>query len=342
MRKLASIQTVRDIRPIEGADSIEVISILGWNVVSKRGEFSVGEKCVFFEVDSFLPIEERYEFLRSSSYRKNEFMGEGFRLKTIKFRGQISQGLALPLTAFPEIDAGTCEIDTDVTDLLRVTKWELPEVQGTFGTAAGPFPAWVSKTDETRIQSAEDAIEELRGNPYYISTKMDGTSVSMGRWQGEFWIAGRTRTYKDDGRSSAWDFAHKMGIVKKAELWNKDYTVQGEFCGAGIQKNRLKLLEPQWYVFNVIDPETNRRLPLEEMLEFCRKQGLTTVPIEETGDAFDYTLDTLLQRAEGTYSSGMAKEGIVVRSTHPRYSTALRGDLSFKVINNRFLLKDES
>ena len=342
MRELVSIQTVKDIRPIPDADNIEVVSILGWNVVSKKGEFSAGDKCVFFEVDSFLPIEERYEFLRSSSYRNNDFMGEGLRLKTIRLRGQLSQGLALPLKEFPEISGESAEVDTGVTELLHVKKWELPEVLGTFGTAAGSFPAWVSKTDETRIQSVEGVLEELQGKPYYISTKMDGTSVSMGRWQGEFWVAGRTRMYRDDGKSSAWSFAHKRNLVEASAAWDKDYTLQGEFCGAGIQGNRLKLLEPEWYVFNVIDPYTNYRLPLGNMLEFCEKHGLACVPIEETGYSFGYpTLESLLKRAEGQYASGKTKEGIVIRSIQPEYSEVLRGDLSFKVINNRFLLKEE-
>jgi len=67
MRKLASVQTIRDIQPIEDADAIEVVSILGWKVVTKKGEFQLGQKCVYFEVDSFLPIEERFEFLRATS-----------------------------------------------------------------------------------------------------------------------------------------------------------------------------------------------------------------------------------------------------------------------------------
>ncbi|MCL2529516.1 MAG: RNA ligase (ATP) [Coriobacteriia bacterium] len=342
MRQLASIQVIRDIKPIKDADNIEVVSILGWNVVSKKGEFSLGDKCVYFEVDSFLPIEERYEFLRGSSYRKNDFVGEGFRLKTIRLRGQLSQGLALPLQEFTEISEEVAIVGTEVTELLGIKKWELPEAQGSFGTIAGSFPAWVSKTDETRIQSVEAVLEELHGKPYYIATKLDGTSVSMGRWQGEFWVAGRNTKLKDDGLSTAWSFAHKKNLVISSIAWDKDYTIQGEFCGPGIQKNSLRLMEPEWYVFNVIDPEKNTRLPLDEMLEFCAHHGLTCVPVEERADSFEYpTVDSLLERAEGQYSSGKTKEGIVIRSTQPQYSETLRGDLSFKAINNRYLLKDE-
>ena len=92
-RKLASVQYVHHITPIEGADKIECVHVLGWQCVANKGQFHVGDHCVYMEVDSFLPVCEQFEFLRSNSYRKSEIFGEGFRLKTLKFRGQISQGL---------------------------------------------------------------------------------------------------------------------------------------------------------------------------------------------------------------------------------------------------------
>ena len=95
-RKLASVQYVHDVWPIEGADRVEAIGVLGWKCVAKKGEFKVGDWCVYFEIDSFLPVDERFEFLRATSYKNSDLLGEGFRLKTQRFRGQISQGLALP------------------------------------------------------------------------------------------------------------------------------------------------------------------------------------------------------------------------------------------------------
>jgi RNA ligase (TIGR02306 family) len=101
-RKLASIQKVAEIRPIEGADAIEVARINNWNVVVKKGEYKAGDLCIYCEIDSFLPVREEFEFLRKSSFKK---MGdqEGFRLKTIRLRGQLSQGLLLPLTVLNEV-----------------------------------------------------------------------------------------------------------------------------------------------------------------------------------------------------------------------------------------------
>jgi len=66
-----------------------------------------------------LPADDaRYEFFHRTSYRKNEFMGEGLRIKTMTMRGEISQGLALPITAFPEISETVA--GTDVTELSQM------------------------------------------------------------------------------------------------------------------------------------------------------------------------------------------------------------------------------
>lgn len=102
MRQLATIQQIKSIEPIENSDFLELAHVMGWQCVIKKGEFTPDAWGIYFEIDSFLPLEERYEFLRSSSYRKNQFMGEGFRIKTMRFRGALSQGLFLPLSAFPE------------------------------------------------------------------------------------------------------------------------------------------------------------------------------------------------------------------------------------------------
>ena len=103
MRKLASIQKVKAVMPIPDADRLELVQVLGWKCVGGKDEFHVGDMVVYFEIDSFLPVCDEFEFLRKSSYRSNEFMGEGFRLKTMKFRGEISQGLCLGIDKLPKL-----------------------------------------------------------------------------------------------------------------------------------------------------------------------------------------------------------------------------------------------
>ena len=343
MRNLASIQEVSAIKQIEGADAIELVIIKGWQCVAKKGEFKAQDRCVYFEVDSFLPLEARYEFLRRTSYRNNEFMGEGLRIKTVTMRGEISQGLALPVALFPEItetDAGT-----DVTALLHVRKWELPEVAGTSGIEIGDKPFGIPTTDETRVQSMTEFIDAFKGKPYYITTKMDGTSCTVYCNNGVVGVCGRNREYKEDTASCAmWAWVYRRGLKDKLLALGENIAVQGEFCGQGIQKNRLKLMEPNLYVFDIVRLEENGSRPkmgLAGLQIYCERLGLDTVPVEEAGDSFDCTLEELLEKARGKYSSGMDKEGIVVRTQEFQHNTELQHKMSFKVINNDFLKKEK-
>ena len=330
-RKLASVQYVHHITPIEGADRIECIHVLGWKCVANKGQFQVGDHCVYMEVDSFLPVCERFEFLRGNSFKKNEILGEGFRLKTLNFRGQISQGLVQPLSILPP---GEYQLGDDVTDLLGIRKWEVEEKVTSSGTVIGDFPDGISKTDELRVQSYPDLLEEFKQvSAYYISTKMDGTSVTMYRKDGHFGICGRNYEYADDDKCAIWKYAHENSIPERMEAMG--------ITDVAIQKNRLKLVRPEWYVFTVIDMNNRRRISLPEMKELCDKLQLKMVPIEEEGTAFPYdSVEQLLERAKGHYSSGMNKEGIVIRPVEPVYSRTIEGALSMKVLNNDYLLKE--
>src|SRR5438067_2333611 len=152
MRKLASIQTVSAVEPILNADAIEKIRVLGWWVVVKKGEFKPGDKVVYCEIDSLLPEKAEFEFLRPNCYKAAQSdatgvvtLPPGFRIKTIKLRGQVSQGICFPLSVLPE-GAPTDE-DADVTDALCVRKWEPPQTVGMGGRVKGTFPSFLPKTD---------------------------------------------------------------------------------------------------------------------------------------------------------------------------------------------------
>ena len=347
MRKLASIQRIWKIEPIEGADRIELVHVLGWQCVVNKGQFREMDLAVYFEVDSFLPVAPEFEFLRASSYRKTDVMGEGFRLRTMKFRGQISQGLLLPVSAFPEIPADA-ELGMDVTEILRIKKWEIEERITTGGTMIGTLPYDIPHTDETRVQAEPDLIQEFAGLEYYISTKMDGSSHSVGIDENGFHVTGHNYEYKDDGNSPFYEFIKEIGLREKMEDFAAEngltaFTIQGELCAPGIQKNRLKLTKPAWYVFTI--RENGKRVGLEQMLEICRILQLESVPIEEVGMDLPSkypTVEALLERADGNYPNGGKKEGIVIRPTEPVYSERISAVLSMKVVSNRYLLKNEA
>ncbi len=346
MRRLASIQRIWKIEPIEGADRIELGHVLGWQCVVNRGQFRPMDIGVYFEIDSFLPVRPEFEFLRSTSYKKTDVMGEGFRLRTMRFRGQVSQGLLLPLNLFPEIPNDAVAGD-DVTELLGVRKWEIEERATTGGTVIGNLPYDIPHTDETRVQEEPGLIQAFAGLEYYISTKMDGSSHSLGIDENGFHVTGHNYEYKDDGSSSFYEFVKAREYRSKmeeyaGELGLKTLTIQGEFCAPGIQQNRLRLTRPEWYVFTI--RENGKGIGLKRMLLICEALGMTPVPSEEIGTDLPSrypTVEALLARVDGDYPNGGKKEGIVVRPTEPVFCPLISACLSMKIVSNRYLLKND-
>lgn len=346
MRKLASVQYVWNVEPIEDADRIELASVLGWQCVVNKGDFHKGDLGVYFEIDSFLPIRPEFEFLRSSSYKKTDIMGEGFLLRTKKFKGQISQGLLLPLETFG-LPPAEYHIGDDVTDLVGVKKYEIEERATTGGNVVGILPYDVPHTDETRVQAEPGLIQQFANIPYYISTKMDGSSHSVSLDENGFHVCGHNYEYKDDGSSSFYRFVNDAGIRPSVEKYVSDHglktlTLQGEFCAPGIQQNRLRLKKPAWYVFTI--RVNGNRVGLTEMSDICAQLSIEMVPIEEIGEDLPSkypSVESLLERADGNYPNGGKKEGIVIRPVMPVYSALIGTYLSMKVVNNNYLLKQK-
>jgi len=329
-RKLVSIQRIEHIEPIVGADQIVRARVMGWDVVVKKAEFAVGDPCVFFEIDSVLPDGPAWaEFMRP----------RGFRVRTLKLRGVLSQGLALPVAI---LDGEVPEVGVDVRDRLGVTKYDpvLPDAR----EIAGPFPPRVPKTDEIRLQSALGVLDELRGRDFYITTKCDGTSATFYRPLEGALVACSRNWALAPGPNPVWRIAERHQL---AERLPPGFAVQGELCGPGIQKNRLGLSELSLFVFSAFDVATGRRLDHAELVACCAERGLATVPIEEVvvgaaAASYPHSLEHWLERARGLYAgTPQRKEGIVVRPLVDTLSPTLGGRLSFKVINNDFLLKDE-
>lgn len=329
-RKLVSVQSVERVDPIEGADRILRARVMGWDVVVKKGELAAGDPCVFFEIDSLLPDGPAWsEFMRP----------RGFRVKTMRLRGVLSQGLALPVDI---LDGDVPPVGTDVHERLGVTKYEA--VLPADGTVAGPFPPRVPKTDEIRLQSALGVLDELRGHDFVITTKLDGTSTTYFVDEaGELVVCSRNWSLAK-GPSAQWQIAERHRL---AEVIPREMAVQGELVGPGIQKNRLGLTRVEWFVFDAYDTRGGRHLGPEELRSFCAERGLRAVPYErivsgEEAKTFDHSLEHWLRLAGGRYEGTTnRKEGIVVRPLVGRRSEVLGGRLSFKVIDNDFLLKEE-
>lgn len=347
-RKLASIQKVESIEPIIGADKIELATVLGWKTVVPKGCFKPGERCVYFEVDAVLPDGPVWsEFMRP---RK-------FRVKTVRLRGQLSQGIALPLTeVLPETNGGEPHtyLGNDVTELLGVAKYEA--YTPSHPDAAGNFPRYLRKTDETRLQSAPRVLHELVGRALYVTQKLDGTSCTIVNPPPELDDAGvfacsrnmkLKRIPSVDKISNDW----YNGIIDFHALDHRlpvGYAIQGEIVGPGIQGNKLRLTAHQMFVFNVYDIVRGTYLNYAQATDFVARLGMEFVPIIQEIYADDWAtyendnvLGFWLEAADGYYESGELQEGIVVRPMVETHSLALDGRLSFKVISNAFLLHEK-
>lgn len=335
-RKLATIRVIDDIRPIEGADKIELVTVGGWNiVVAKDVGHKVGDNVVYCEIDSFLPIKKEFEFLRKTSYKK---MGdqEGFRLKTIKLRGQVSQGLILPMSVFGDF-GWTAHEGLDVTQRLGIVKYEPPIPAELFGKVKGGFPSFLRKTDEERVQNLVKEYGEYKltsAHQFYMTEKLDGSSATFYMNQGEFGVCSRNLELLETEGNTFWKVARELDLENK--LKDKgNICLQGELIGEGIQGNPYKIKGQTVYFFNGFDIDKQTKFGINEFLILLDEMRLTSVPILDVAMLLPDTVTGMLELAEGKsrLNDKTEREGVVVRS--------LDNTISFKAISNKFLLSEK-
>ncbi len=330
MRKLATVRTVTEILPIEGADRIVLAVVGGWKCVVKKDEFRAGDSAVYCEIDSFLPIREEFEFLRKSSFKR---MGEqeGFRLRTVKLRGQISQGLLLPCSVLDR----EAIVGEDVTDELGIVKYEPPIPASLSGELVGGFPASIQKTDEERVQNLAADFGSWKGKAFFITEKLDGTSFTAFVDEG-FGVCGRNWQLAESEGNTHWQVVRRHDLEEKLLGLGRRLAIQGELIGPGIQKNRYGLKVHELFVFNVFDLQAFAYIEKREAAQICERLGLKTVPVLGEMQVPD-SMDDLLALAEGksVLNSDTEREGMVwVHGSG-------RERISFKVISNRFLEREE-
>ena len=365
-RKLAHIEKIEWIKPIEGADNIELCGILGWQcVIAKKDNFKAGDLVVYIEVDSVVPEKPQYEFLRD---RK-------FRVRTIKLRGVVSQGLVLPIHKDLK---NHYDIGDDVTEELSQQERKLTNDKNKLRKfmmryswfrklflsrkQKEGFPYWVSKTDEERIQNIPHVLEQFKDKEVYVTEKIDYQSVTftgkmipnttpiIGKFLSKkfkFIVCSRNLT-TNDKNSLYWKIAEKYNIEQILKE-NPTLTIQGEQGDTKVQDNKYGIKEPTMWVFNIIDHEKNYHYNWKELFEFCKKYNLNTVPLIEpytftkSDKTYKFpplsilgsTVQELVEFSKGkSVLANIPREGIVVRCIENGKKI-----LSFKVINHEFLLK---
>jgi RNA ligase (TIGR02306 family) len=279
---------------------------LGWQVVVEKNKFRIDDLCIFIEVDSVLPEKPEYEFMKERKYR----------VKTIKLRKTLSQGLILPLTNLPTDELGTPMMprDGNVSEILGIKKYEIPDNNagknlGGFGKAKGKFPSFLRKTDETRIQNYIKVLDELKQYKCYITTKMDGSSISVFVNKGKFGVCSRNLEVKGPNHNyfrlqwlkvkrwfkkllgiptpaepvmdcgHFWKAALKFDIENKLKTLNRNICLQGELVSPWNQGNKHTVTDYELYFYNAWDIDNQKYLDFAELKDICNKLQLNTCPV---------------------------------------------------------------
>lgn len=362
-RKLVTIRTVSEVNPIEGADAIECLTVEGWKVVSQKGNFQPGDQCVYFEIDSFLPKgSELWDDLVEKSSR--EFEGQtGHVLRTIKLRGQVSQGWCIPLVKmlklFPKfavlyhslamtaLESAEALRQVDFAESIGVLKYEAPIPAELAGQVKGMFPSFIRKTDQERCQNIPEIFEDLDAR-YEVTVKLDGTSMTVYHDPEEIGgVCSRNlelKTTDENKDNTMVKIARESGWLEELKRF-PHYAVQGELMGPGIQGNREQLKAPKFFVFDIFDFSKGEYISPQERIKFCG-------PIHSDGAGLDHVhhvpvlhasislrelgitnVEELLQFAEGKSLKHDVREGVVFKRED--------GQFSFKAISNKFLLKQK-
>jgi RNA ligase (TIGR02306 family) len=337
-RKLGTIRRIADLSPIDGADKIELATVDGWKVVvAKDVGHKVGDLVVYCEIDSFLPIKDEFEFLRKTSYRK---MGdqEGFRLKTIKLRGQVSQGLILPINVLPitQFASGhNLPEGMDVTEMLGIVKYEPPIPAELAGKVKGLFPSFLRKTDEERIQNLTSEYEEFKNHKFYVTEKLDGSSATFYFNDGVFGVCSRNLELLETEGNTFWKVARELDLENKMRNFGINISVQGELIGEGIQGNPYKIKGQTVRFFNLFDIDLQEYHSFSMMKITLKGMGLETVPVVDEYFTLPESIEELLGYADdkSVLNPNFDREGVVIRT--------LDRKVSFKVISNKFLINEK-
>lgn len=386
-RELAYVVKVDEIRPIEGADRVEVAIVNGWHIMVRKDQFKPGDLAVYFEIDSKVPAEEPFMFLEPKH----------FKIKTQKyFKGTvISQGLLMSFEDFGW-NKDAYKLGDFLTQKLKVTyaveednarkaasvdkykkmaqrhgklfshqpfRWLMRRTWGKkflflfFGKTSDKktgWPAWVSKTDEERVQNMPWILENK--NPWVATEKIDGTSTTftmkrtktrfLKKEKFEFYICSRNVVFDKPDKACFYDtnvyteMAEKYNVeaVLRQLLINRPdlewVTLQGETYGQGIQKREYSLKEHNFMGFNFIT-SAEGRWDSERASKLMLGYGIPWVPIVDENFILPDTVDELLTIATGeSVVDGGMREGLVFRSKD--------GVQSFKAVSNEFLLRFHS
>lgn len=357
MRKLVSVRTIDEIREHSNADSLELAIVDGWQVIIAKGKHHQGETIAYFEIDSFIPVREEFEFLRKSSFRNLPGVGEGFRIKTIKLRKELSQGLVMPLSEVlaPE-QHFRFPVGSDLSKTLGVVKYEKPIDANLRGYAKGNFPERIPKTDQERVQNIFKRLRKDSDDLWEVTLKLDGSSMTCyvedfidiesedpdNNVYQKTGVCSRNLELQLDQEGNHFvNMFHELELDEKLREARKKFgfemAIQGEIMGPGIQGNREGFEENKYFVFDIYDITRQEYVDATRRMEIISYLELTPVPtigficFDDISDN-EWNVDHFLKMADIRSINHKIAEGIVFKNLN-------NTEKSFKVINNKYLLK---
>lgn len=340
-RAIATIEKIISLEPIKDADAIELAGVLGWFVVVKKGEFQIGDFCVYIPIDMTVdPQRECFKFLSDPKHSEKRAV-----IKTKKIRGVFSQGLVLPMSMLP--NAENFKESDNVAQELDVQKYEKDTstvYSGGNNVPVKPFRSDViSKTDEINLKNSPGSLEELVGKELYVTLKMDGSSMTLiyrnNGTKEEFSVC--SRNYEIDEDTVMYKYVNENNLKERMQKYGRNLAIQGEFCGPKINGNKMELKTYEFYVFNVKDLDTKKFLGKDGIAQVSSDLGLKMVPIlSEFVCTPEWTIKKFQEYANDQYYATKPKkifaEGIVFRTKEAIYSPILGKCLSFKIINQNY------
>lgn len=355
MRKMASVKKIQEIKPIPDADKICAYRVDGWWVVDSIGKYQVDDLVIYCEIDSWIP-HEIAPFL-SKGQEPKEYNGvKGERLRTVKLRGQLSQGLILPvkksifndehgiiefIVSEHEGNSGSpaCELGEDVSELLGIEKYEPPIPAQLAGEARGMFPSFIPKTDQERIQnlSTEIMLWCEEGLTFELTEKLDGSSMTVYVFEDDFGVCSRNLNLKESDTNSFWRICKSNELIEKIRKDGRNLALQGELIGEGIQGNPYKIKGQQFHLFDIFDIDNRKYFDPFSRWSFCMRYDINHVPVIASGkDLGTGEVDWILSWSDdkSKLNGDFWREGLVFKCDKDP-------QISFKAISNRFLLKKE-
>lgn len=346
---MASIRRVGALSPIEGISKFALASVSGWTAFVPPDVFSVGDRVVFVEIDSWIPescsLFASYP-LRGKWVRAKTMQGrKGWRVVTHKIREALCQGVVLPL---PD-DMKDLPDGEDVSRRLGVVKYD-PDTAKTvrlMGEVQGPLPSFLQKTNQERCQNLAPKIwGPWKDHAFEVTLKLDGMSMTCFCHEGEVGVCSHKCRLKAMPDNAFWATARAQrwpeALRTLCESQGRNLALQAELMGERIQKNRDGLVGNRAFVFDVYDIDLARYLLPDERLTVVRElerlgADVPHVPVLDAHKTLEDlpTVEALLAFATGPGMSSPLREGVVFKSTTD-------SAVSFKAISNEYLLADKA